>query len=48
MAVDCQGQGIAKALVWAAERRAAGVCGAVQIEYDFYEGHTYSERLKAW
>jgi len=46
--VDHQGQGIASALVAAAEERLAGACVQIQIEYEYTHGEAYSDRLKAW
>lgn len=43
-----QGQGIASAMVAGAERRLAGVCEQIQIEYEYTAGDTLSERLLAW
>mmetsp|Transcript_110729 Transcript_110729/g.220166 ORF Transcript_110729/g.220166 Transcript_110729/m.220166 type:complete len:218 (-) Transcript_110729:69-722(-) len=46
---DVQGQGIASALVVAAEQRLLDRgCRTVQIEYHYYPGDPYSERLKNW
>ena len=42
---DAKGTGVASALVAAAERRLAGACHMVQIEYDYTPGHAYSEKL---
>jgi len=42
-----QGKGVAKALVFAAERRVAGACERIQIEYD-HHGDEYGDRLQAW
>ena len=42
-----QGTGVASAIVAAAERRLAGCCARVQIEYDYYQNHPPSEALKA-
>ena len=39
------GTGVASALVRAAERRLAGACRRVQIEYEYTRGHAHSERL---
>jgi len=46
--VEMQGQGIATALVAAAEERLAGACVQIQMEYEYTPGDAYSERLKAW
>mmetsp|Transcript_731 Transcript_731/g.1533 ORF Transcript_731/g.1533 Transcript_731/m.1533 type:complete len:311 (+) Transcript_731:36-968(+) len=43
-----QGKGIASQLVSAAERRLAGECEQIQIEYEFTPGDEYSERLRKW
>lgn len=43
--VGAQGTGVASAIVAAAERRLAGACRTVQIEYEFTEGHAPSEKL---
>eukprot|EP00933_Yihiella_yeosuensis_P046104 TRINITY_DN41578_c0_g1_i1.p1 TRINITY_DN41578_c0_g1~~TRINITY_DN41578_c0_g1_i1.p1 ORF type:complete len:149 (-),score=19.70 TRINITY_DN41578_c0_g1_i1:30-476(-) len=43
-----QGQGIATALVSAAESRLASACHEIQIEYEYTPEHEYSERLKKW
>ena len=45
--VAYQGKGVANALVFAAERRVAGACAAIQIEYD-HHADPYSDRLEAW
>ena len=42
-----QGTGVASAIVAAAERRLAGCCARVQIEYEYYQNHPPSEALKA-
>jgi hypothetical protein len=42
-----QGTGVASAIVAAAERRLAGCCTRVQIEYDYYPDHPPSQALKA-
>ena len=42
-----QGTGVASAIVAAAERRLAGCCARVQIEYDYYPDHPPSQALKA-
>ena len=41
-----QGQGVASAIVAAAERRLAGCCQRVQIEYDYHPEHAPSEQLR--
>lgn len=46
--VNCQGQGIASVLIAAAERRLAGACHEIQVEYEYTPGHAYSERLAKW
>eukprot|EP00929_Paragymnodinium_shiwhaense_P120308 TRINITY_DN92242_c0_g1_i1.p1 TRINITY_DN92242_c0_g1~~TRINITY_DN92242_c0_g1_i1.p1 ORF type:complete len:286 (+),score=63.61 TRINITY_DN92242_c0_g1_i1:96-953(+) len=43
-----QGQGIASQLVAQAERRLAGVCEQIQIEYEYCAGDAFSERLFKW
>ena len=43
-----QGTGVASALARAAERRLAGLCSRVQIEYEYTPGHEHSERLLGW
>jgi GNAT superfamily N-acetyltransferase len=40
-----QGTGVASAIIEAAERRLAGACARVQIEYEYTPGHAPSERL---
>jgi len=45
---ECQGQGIASVLVASAERRLAGACNQIQIEYEYTAGHAYSQRLMDW
>ena len=47
VAPDAQGSGVASALVAAAERRLAGACQRVQIEYEYTRGHVHSEKLMA-
>ena len=42
---SAQGSGVCYALVAAAERRLAGACQMVQIEYEYTRGHTHSEKL---
>ena len=42
---DAQGTGVASALIGAAERRLAGACSHVQIEYDYTPGDAHSEKL---
>ena len=41
------GTGVASALVAAAERRLAGTCERVQIEYEYTVGHAHSQKLMA-
>mmetsp|Transcript_46255 Transcript_46255/g.100561 ORF Transcript_46255/g.100561 Transcript_46255/m.100561 type:complete len:265 (+) Transcript_46255:59-853(+) len=48
VAVEMQGKGVASQLVAAAERRLAGVCHEIQIEYEYTPGDEYSDRLKSW
>ena len=43
---DHQKSGVATALVIAAERRLATICGGVQIEYQYTEGDDFSRRLR--
>merc|ERR1711924_589281 len=43
-----QGTGVANALVQAAELRLATACEEIQIEYEFTEGHDFSNRLMSW
>lgn len=46
---DVQGRGVASALVAAAEQRLLDRgCRTVQIEYSYYPGDPFSERLKDW
>jgi len=45
---NMQGQGIASAMIVAAERRLAGACEQIQIEYEYTAGDALSERLLAW
>lgn len=45
---DHQKSGVATALVIAAERRLATICGGVQIEYQYTEGDDFSRRLRDW
>ena len=47
VANEAQGTGVATALVTAAERRLAGACTHVQIEYDYTPNHAPSQRLEA-
>ena len=42
---DAQSSGVASALVRAAEKRLAGACQRVQIEYEYTRGHSHSEKL---
>lgn len=46
--VGMQGQGIASAMISAAERRLGGMCNQIQIEYEYTPGDELSERLLAW
>lgn len=46
--VDCQGQGVASAMIAEAERRLAGACDEIQIEYEYTPGQAHSERLMSW
>lgn len=46
--VEAQGQGIASTLVANAERRLAGTCTEIQIEYEYTHGDPFSDRLKGW
>jgi len=43
-----QGRGIASQLVAAAEKRLAGTCEQIQIEYDYLPGDAHSDRLRSW
>ena len=45
VAREAQGTGVAAAIIAAAERRLAGACTHVQIEYDYTPGHAESEKL---
>mmetsp|Transcript_85587 Transcript_85587/g.227390 ORF Transcript_85587/g.227390 Transcript_85587/m.227390 type:complete len:225 (-) Transcript_85587:164-838(-) len=49
VAATAQGQGVASALVAAAEQRLAEAgCSQIQIEYQYTAGHAYSQRLCDW
>lgn len=43
-----QGTGVASALIRVAEKRLATTCVEIQIEYEYTEGHDYSQRLMSW
>jgi len=45
---DEQGKGIASAMIAVAERRLAGACVQIQIEYEYTPGDELSERLMKW
>jgi len=46
--VEYQGQGIASALVAAAEKRLASACEEIQMEYEFDPRDPESVRLRSW
>lgn len=46
--VKKQGQGLASAMIAAAESRLAGACQEIQIEYEYTAGDSFSERLLTW